>query len=125
MKFKQIDILGKKYKIKKMPKKYMSGGEFDYLGICDDRKALIYLNPKLQEGEDYFTTLLHEIGHAIMYRNGVRFNGMIPIELEEIIVETGANVFYGLLKQVLKDIEKSGSITEVRDKIQAVCRDIK
>lgn len=100
---KKINVLGKDYKIlKNIPKKWeLEINEAEFMGLCFDMKASIFVNPELT-GEDYWTTLFHEVGHAVMYRSGVRNSGAITKEVEEIIVETMANVNYVLFKEILK-----------------------
>lgn len=127
MDVKKIDVLGRKYKItNKIPKKHPDLPD-TYMGLCMDDIGLIYLNKDLREGEEYWTTLFHELGHAVMYRNGVRFSGAIPLELEEIIVETMASGYYNLFKQMLKELMKNanGSSDIYRDKILSFSRDVK
>lgn len=96
---RSVEVLGKKYKItKKFPKE--KGKEDinkelqrEFMGLFISDKDLIWINPKQSE-EDQWRTLFHELGHATMFRNGVRFSGEVPDGLEEIIVETFASVFF-------------------------------
>ena len=96
---RMISVLGKKYKItKKYPRE--KGKEDvnkdlqrEFMGLFIADKDLIWINPKQSE-EDQWRTLFHELGHATMYRNGVRFSGEVPEGLEEIIVETFSSVFF-------------------------------
>lgn len=125
MEVKRVDVLGRKYKISSKPPKKHPHLPMEYMGLCMDDIAQIYLNPNLREGEEYWTTLFHEIGHAIMYRNGVRFSGAIPLELEEIIVETMASGYYSLMKQMFKEMMKDddGTSDLYRDKILSFARE--
>lgn len=120
MTLKSINILGKRYKIKKLTSNF----DENYLGVCQDDIATIYLNTKLREGEEYWTTLFHEVGHGVMYRNGIRFSGAIPLELEEIIVETMSQAYYVMFKAILKDI-KNGKDNIFSDEVDSFCKDTK
>ncbi len=96
---KEIVILGEKWRIKFCKKTFKSQ---DYYGVCYRDKRLIVINPDLDLMEQY-KTLWHEIGHALFTRNGVTFSGGVSAEMEEIIVETYANLiqdifFNGVLK---------------------------
>lgn len=126
-KLKRVDILGKTYKVgEKLPKsEKFAMIPNEYMGLCMDDVAHIYLNSELREGEEYWTTLFHEFGHGVMYRNGLRFSGAIPMEIEEIIVETMANAYYGLFKTMLKDLTKDGNYSVLRDKVRSFCRETK
>lgn len=123
---KKITVLGKDYKIvKKLPKKLsekVTQEELNtYYGLCFMEEGLIWIHPKLTN-EHFYRTLFHETGHATMYRNGVRFSGMIPMELEEILVETFASKEYETMKALIKEVLKHED-SELRDRLQSLIRD--
>ena len=119
MEVKNVTILGQKYKISKdnkMPEAILE----ELHGYCDREKSIIWVNPK-QSLEHKYRTLFHEMGHGVMYRNGVSFSGMIPIELEEIIVETMASMQYEFTRDFLKGLLKHDDKL-LRDKISTFVR---
>lgn len=98
---KKVDVLGQKYKII-MSNKGITKDILDTChGYCMRDEGLIWINPKLNLEHSY-RTLFHEMGHAVMYRNGVAFSGSIPMELEEILVETFSSMQYEFLIHFLK-----------------------
>lgn len=104
MELKSVKVLGQKYKItSKAPKDLSPEQVQGYFGTCDREKGSIWLNDRL-DTEHKYRTLFHEMGHAVMYRNGVAFSGSVPIELEEILVETFASMQYEFLKEFLKKV---------------------
>jgi len=117
-----LNVLGKRYR---MTKKKCKGQPDGYMGLCSDDTATIYLAKNLREGEEYWTTLFHELGHGVLYRNGVRFSGAVSMEVEEIIVETMSNAYYNCFKQILKGIIKSGDIDTIYEEVEAFSRDTK
>lgn len=100
---RSVNVLGQKYKIThKHPKKYRSEffskeqlkeWEFGVDGRFFADTRTIWVSPHLSN-EDQWRTLFHEIGHAVLIRNGVAYSGSIPSALEEILVETNASVFF-------------------------------
>jgi hypothetical protein len=122
MALKNINILGKKYKVKTFTSNN-SEDNSKYFGLCQDDIATIYLANDLREGEEFWTTLFHEIGHASMYRNGMRFTGALPPEMEEIIVETFSQVQYSFTKHILKEMVKGASLVEVKKRVESFCKD--
>lgn len=83
---KSLSIKGTKYKIKIVPL------DDDHGKICYKTK-IIKLDSNDDE-EQRARTLLHEIGHGIF--NELSFNQPINEQLEEVIVDNFANVFYDL-----------------------------
>jgi hypothetical protein len=106
MDVKSATILGQKFKVttklpKDTPPEMMEG----VYGTCDRITHTIWINERLSL-EHKMRTLFHEMGHAVMYRNGVAFSGSIPIELEEILVETFASMQYEFMRDYLKGMLK-------------------
>lgn len=116
--FKKLNVLGKDYKITNKVPVDIPLAELDFMGLCMDDRGEIYINKEYKHGEKYWATLFHELGHATMYRNGIRNSGLIPIELEEIIVETMASVQYETTKQILKKVVKLGDIDSISDYVE-------
>ena len=117
MESNRLDVLGKRYKVTTKPPKSDPLIPDNYMGMCMDDIAHIYLNKDLREGEEYWTTLFHEMVHAVMYRNGIRFTGALPMELEEIIVETMAQAYYTTFKAMLKRLLDHGAYYPIREEI--------
>lgn len=106
MEVKSATILGQKYKVTtKTPKDLDPETAATLYGCCILDKNLIWINDKLNL-EHKYRTLFHEMGHAVMYRNGVSFSGAIPMELEEILVETFASMQYEFMRDFLKGMLK-------------------
>lgn len=98
-----VVILGQKYKIsKKAPNGEVSDA---FYGWIEFEKNKIWISDRLSL-EHRLRTLFHEMGHGVFYRNGVKFSGMIPVELEEILVETFASMQYEFLKDLIKRLLK-------------------
>ena len=76
-KVKKINVFGRNIAVKEAD---IEG----FMGIFDGVKKEITINNKLSK-KDYVPTLLHEMGHALFDRAGLRQS--IPNELEEIVVE--------------------------------------
>lgn len=126
MELKRVDVLGKKYRVtRKFPSELSDYREEDLMGQCFDAKQVLFVNKEMS-GEHYWTTLFHEIGHAVMYRNGLRFCGVFPSHLEEIVVETFSAVNYELTKKILAEIEKevvkSGEIATLSEIVDSFSR---
>ena len=119
---KRVNILGKKYKVSNKVPKDIPCNEDDFMGLCMDDRGQIFINKNYTRGENYYSTLMHEVGHGTMFRNGLRNSGLIPIEVEEIIVETMANTNYDLFIDILKELKRGGfttiseAISELRGK---------
>lgn len=106
MEVKKVNILGMDFKVtSKLAKGDVKEIADQVMGYCHKEDSRIWINPKYSK-EHYWRTLFHEMGHATMYRNGINFSGMIPYELEEILVETFASVFYEFNRDYIKKVLK-------------------
>jgi len=106
MEVKSVNVLGQKYKVTTRPAKEMPAEMVEALeGNCDRYASRIWINQR-STVEQYYRNLFHEIGHAAMYRNGVAFSGMVPHELEEILVETFASANYEFMRDWIKGMLK-------------------
>jgi Zn-dependent peptidase ImmA (M78 family) len=113
MEIKNVSILGQKYKLTlKAPKEYSQEQIESYYGTCQRDKSIIWINEKL-DIEQRYRTLFQEMGHGLMYRSGVSFSGVVPLELEEIIVETFASMQYEFLRDFLKQASKGKLIDDI------------
>ena len=81
---KHVYILGKKFPVKK--KKGLSDESGTIAGCVDYQNSTIWINPEQSE-YDIFHTLLHEMIHATIWRNGV-YQAGLSHELNEILSET-------------------------------------
>jgi Zn-dependent peptidase ImmA (M78 family) len=87
---KKINIKGRPYKIlfiKGLIEKQHA------MGICCETKKEIHLDSKLKD-EDLKATLLHEIGHAIMFETGL--TQCLSHDIQEIVTENFSNVIIDL-----------------------------
>ena len=106
MEVKSVQILGQKYKITtKNPKGMTDDMAENYYGWIEKEKGSIWIKGNLSL-EHKYRTLMHEMGHGVFYRNGINFSGMIPAELEEIIVETFASMQYEFMRDFIKGVLK-------------------
>jgi len=106
MEVKSASILGQRYKITtKTPKDLTPEMVEGLYGHCNREEHIIWINEKLSMEQKY-RTLFHEMGHSVMYRNGVAFSGAIPMELEEILVETFASMQYEFMRYFIKRMLK-------------------
>ena len=106
MEVKSVQILGQKYKITtKNPKGMTDDMAENYYGWIEKEKGSIWIKENLSL-EHKYRTLMHEMGHGVFYRNGINFSGMIPAELEEIIVETFASMQYEFMRDFIKGVLK-------------------
>tara|TARA_R110002051_G_scaffold160021_1_gene231481 strand:- start:2514 stop:2879 length:366 start_codon:yes stop_codon:yes gene_type:complete len=116
---KKVEILGEIYKVTtKIPTKYRE--EVDpslYSGLCFREDKIIWISPTLS-GQEFYKTLIHEMGHALLYTNAVFFTGAISPELEEIIVETNSNMVNKFIVSMFKDILK-GDEKDLKSKLSA------
>ena len=121
MDVKKVSILGQKYKIStKTPKGMSDEMAENYYGWIEKDKGHIWIRKDLTLEQQY-RTLMHEMGHGVFYRNGINFSGMIPGELEEIIVETFSSMQYEFLRDFIKGLMKyEDSI--LRGKLSAFCK---
>jgi len=105
MEIRKINVLGKSYKItRKCPKEFK---EIEPMGLFAPQDDLIYIDPRLK-GESYYTTLLHEIGHITMHRNGLAYTRAFNSDIEEIIVETNSIVSYETFLTLLERFRRDG-----------------
>jgi len=83
-----IDVFGATIEI--IERKYLTFGEdkVDGLFIPDQKVILI---EKTLSKEDKIQTLIHELGHAVIWRVSINQSGLSP-ELEEVIVDTYATM---------------------------------
>jgi len=103
---KKISVLGRKHTVttridRKLPKEVAR----DYDGLFHGSTGKIWVNPR-QNDENQWRTLFHEIGHAIMYRNGLRFSDLVDERVEEVIVETFGNVYFELFDSLYPNFWK-------------------
>lgn len=118
MEVKSVNILGQRYSVStKAPRDLSPEQQEMYFGQCDREKGKIWLQSKLNT-EHKYRTLFHEMGHACFYRSGVSFSGMIPIEMEEIIVETFASMQYEFLRDFLKKAAKGNLVEDISEIIK-------
>lgn len=122
MNIKSVMVLGQKVKVTtRTPKELVeSGTSLMYMGHYDGEANLIWINKDIGDNESKMRTLFHEIGHVTMQRSGVTFSGAVSRELEEILVETNANVFYEFMSKIIKDALKEKDIAILKDKLQAL-----
>lgn len=107
MDIKSVDILGKRYRVDTKNPKGLSPEILDnYYGWIEKDKGYIWIKDTLTE-EHKFRTLFHEMGHGVFYRNGMSFSGLIPLEVEEIIVETFASMQYEFTRDFIKGLLKN------------------
>jgi Zn-dependent peptidase ImmA (M78 family) len=107
---KSVNILGRKSKISTKFKKGTSQElksimARDYDGLFHGSSGEIWINPR-QDLECQWRTLFHEIGHGVMYRNGLRFSDLVDERVEEVIVETFANVYFELFDSMYPNFWK-------------------
>lgn len=77
----KLKIFGELFKLKRSETIETHG----VYGYCDPNKLEIVIDQSL-DGTLFLETLIHEIGHAVFYRTGIRQTKM-PLEVEEIICE--------------------------------------
>lgn len=91
---KSINVLGKKYKIKEVEGLAKAGA----FGMIRSHDSEILID-KDENNESKMRTLMHEVGHAALYRNGMAFG--MDAAIEEAIVEVMATAHYELMQQIL------------------------
>lgn len=117
MDWKSVSVLGQKYKITlKEPEEAKEAREQGglILGLFDGMASEIYINPK-QDVVNKYRTLFHEMGHAVIHRSGLQGSGAVPMELEEMIVETMSNMQYEFLREFLKRMSKGGLQNDIKE----------
>lgn len=121
MNIKKVDIMGLKVKVTtKTPKELLITDTAKlYYGHYDRESNHIWINKDIGNNETRYRTLFHEMGHATFQRSGVSFSGAIPMELEEILVETNANVFYEFMANFIKDALKEKDIAVLKNRLQS------
>ena len=77
---KKLNILGSKWTIKRLTGLKDKG----ILGKCVFREKVIYLDADLK-GYELDHTLIHEIGHSIIFRSSIYQS--LNYELEEVLVD--------------------------------------
>jgi Zn-dependent peptidase ImmA (M78 family) len=105
---KSVNVLGQKIKVTYKIPTYLSLEEQEEVKLCygvylPDYKV-IWINKKLPIDVQW-SSLFHEIGHAILNRNGLRFSKAIKSDIEEVVVETFGNTYYELAMR-LKNEER-------------------
>ena len=121
MDIKKVNVLGANYKIvSKISKKEVDPEYLKALdGMCNCKAKKIWINPELSGGEK-IRTILHEIGHATMDRNGIHYTDLIDANLEEIIVETMATSSYDFWTDRIKEILKLNEVTDIKDRLRSL-----
>jgi len=82
---KSMTIKGRRYKIK-------SGCDGENMGEIDFTKREIYLSKEIKSQEDLYSTLLHEMMHAILHEAGL--TQIISGDNQELIVENISTAIY-------------------------------
>tara|TARA_R110000751_G_scaffold260103_1_gene359416 strand:+ start:161 stop:526 length:366 start_codon:yes stop_codon:yes gene_type:complete len=121
MDIKRVNVLGQIYKVKSDNKKVPQDIIDSQYGHCDRDSSYIWINEKLSNEQKY-RTLFHEMGHSVVYRNGVAFSGALPMELEEILVETFASMQYEFLRDLIKGLMKYEDIDDIKDRLSSIIR---
>lgn len=106
---RSINVHGQKVKIKLSEKPIVDQEARPLAGYYDDDTKEIVLNPELSEREK-FKTLVHEIGHALLYRIGIPQTSMTH-DLHELIVEAYSNLIYDHFEFKRKGRKKNGKGT--------------
>jgi len=75
-----INVLGEKWKIQRLAGLKENG----IMGKCIFKDRLIVIDSTLT-GHDLEHTLIHELGHALIYRSSIYQS--LPHEIEEILVD--------------------------------------
>lgn len=88
-----ITVLGLKIKIKYEIDPEIEGTIVD--GYFSAQENLIVIN-KNQSKDQQHLTLLHEIGHGLLYRTGT--HSILSAEVEELIVEQFSQMMHDLLR---------------------------
>ena len=85
---RKVEIYGSKYKLKIFVNPHVQGIPVE--GYCDSLNKIICLSRDILKDKEFtMEVLIHEMGHALMDRMGVRLT-QLPPELEEIIVQAFA-----------------------------------
>ena len=109
---KTFSLVNRQWKVKWVSKKKMrklSRDKHPPLGMCDGRKARIYLNREAHDGlpeEWLMHTFLHELEHAMRFANGEQKHN-------EKDVDRRAAILHQFLTTMEGDLE--GSEVQVRD----------
>ena len=91
-----IDVKGVRYKIKQQDLEANN-----LCGHCDPVKKIITINSKMSL-EDKLSTVLHELGHAVISEVGIRQTPGWSIDIEEIVVENFSNFMVDKFKIAFK-----------------------
>ena len=96
---KVYKVLGEKYRIK-----ITDLSSMNLMGLCDRQKKVIYMDKTLLTDQyDFYTTLLHELGHAVAFESSL-FQGGLSHEIEEIWTDQNSKVFYTEVLKPLIDL---------------------
>jgi Zn-dependent peptidase ImmA (M78 family) len=111
---KSFNVFGVKYKLK-----IVDMSPQGYAGLCDREKKIIYIDTSLVNDEaQLYTTLAHELGHAMFFEASIIQAG-IPHEVEEIIVDLISKIVYSeILLPILKEIPPPLPCEEVEQPIK-------
>lgn len=107
---KSIVIHGQKIGIKVTKKAIVDQDQRPLAGYYDDEKKQIVISGTLLP-VDQFKTLVHEIGHALLYRLGIVQTSMSH-DLHELIVEGYSNLIYDHFEFKKKGRKKHGKGTK-------------
>ena len=97
---KNIDVLGQKWKVIRLDGLKEQG----ILGKCIFAKKLIAIDGSLH-GHELEHTLLHELGHALIYRSSIYQS--LPHEIEEILVDIFGTFLLDNFSLKIKEKRKS------------------
>ena len=75
-----IPVLGQIYRLERRPASEMG----DNMGLCCFETHTISIDETLQ-GDEYTTTLIHEIGHAVVHESSL--NLVLSETIEEVFVD--------------------------------------
>ena len=96
---KTIDVMGQKWKIVRVAGLKEAG----IMGKCIFAKKMIALDASLKD-YDLEHTLLHELGHALIYRSSIYQS--LPHEIEEILVDIFGTFLLDNFSLKIKDRRK-------------------
>ena len=94
-----LKIFGEIFKVKVLKM------EEGLAGLCSSRTKEIFISNNNQTKSEALHTLIHEVGHAVCSRTGVR-QANFPADLEEILVENIATAITENFNLSLKGSKK-------------------